>query len=450
MNLAIQPLAGTLPQLQFQEPNCFDLPNGLKVLVVENHTLPRVSLHLQIDNPLFNEGNKKGVSTLTSSLLGKGSKKTLKEDFYEEIDLLGFEFYLHASGGKAIGLSKYAGRMIELFSEALLSPHFTEEELEKERLKIIEALRSNEKNIQNILNKVENTLVFGSSHPKGEYVTEETLNNVKLIDIQNYYNTHFTPQNAYLIIIGDVQFDIVKEKVIFEFSKWIKNSSQTFIIPDPPVIDETEINWVDLPNAVQTEISIVNTICLPMNSPDYFSVLMANQILGGGADGRLFLNLREDKGWTYGAYSSASANKTITKFKISTQVRNEVVADAVNEILKEIHKLHNELVHTNELALAKSKYIGHFIMQCQKPESIARYALNRKIQELPIDFYSNYIQKINTVQPEDILRVAQKYFLANNCLIIIIGNGTEIKSQLIKTKYKIKEFDNNCNLLSSD
>lgn len=450
LDLNIQPLAGILPELYFQEPNRFELSNGLKVLVVENHKLPRVSLHLQIDRDLFTEGNKKGVDALTSSLLGKGSKKISKENFYEETDLLGFELYLHSTGGKAVGLSKYAGRMIELFAQALLFPNFTQEELEKERLKMIEALRSNEKNVQNTLTKIENALIFGPSHPKGEFITEDTLKNVSLADIQNNYNTSFRPQDAYLIIIGDIQLDVVKEKIRSEFSDWSKNSSPTQILSIPPTIDTTEINWVNLPNAVQTEISVVNTIHFPMNSPDYFSVIMANQILGGGADGRLFLNLREDKGWSYGAYSSVSASKTTTKFKVSTQVRNEVVANAIDEIVKEIQKLRNELVNDSELSLVKSKYIGHFIMQSQKSESIARYALNREIQKLPHDFYRNYIQQINAVQPEDILRVAQKYFLADNCLIVIVGNGNEIKQELFNTQYKVKEFDSNCNLLSSD
>ncbi|QYS87533.1 insulinase family protein [Flavobacterium oreochromis] len=337
--------------------------------------------------------------------------------------------------------------MIELFTEALLHPNFTQEELDKERSKMIEALRSNEKNVQNTLTKIENAQLFGITHPKGEFTTEKTLKNVNLTDIQNHYNNFFTPQNAYLVIIGDIQFDLIKEKVILEFSKWTNKPVLKLTIPNPPVINTTEINWVNLTHAVQTEISIVNTIVLPMNSPDYFAVLMANQILGGGADGRLFLNLREDKGWTYGAYSSVSANKTIAKFKVSTQVRNEVVATSIEEILKEIKKIRTELVSDHELALVKSKYIGHFIMQSQKPESIAHYALNREIQELPDNFYQNYIQQINNVQAQDILYVAKKYFLADNCLIIIVGNGNEIKSQLLNTKYIVKEFDNNYNLI---
>ncbi|MFK7002542.1 peptidase M16 [Flavobacterium covae] len=448
LNLNTPPTTGKLPELYFQEPNRFELSNGLKVLVVKNHKLPRVSIHLQIDRPLFIEGNKKGVDALTSSLLGKGSTKISKEDFYEETDLLGLEFYLHSTGGKAIGLSKYAGRMIELFAQGVLFPNFTQDELEKERLKMIEALRSNEKNVQNILNRIENALIFGSSHPKGEFITENTLKNITLNDIQNNYSNYFTPQNAYLVIIGDIQFELVKEKVISEFSTWSKNNFPIHNIPSPPTIDRTEINWVDLPNAVQTEISIANTVHLPMNSADYFPTLMANQILGGGADGRLFLNLREDKGWTYGAYSSISGSKTVTKFKISTQVRNEIVINAIDEIVKEIQKLRNELVNEMELALVKSKYIGHFIMQSQKPESVARYALNREIQNLSNDFYQNYIQQIDAVQPEDIMRVAQKYFQADHCLIIIVGNGNHIEKQLLQSKYSVKKFDIDCNFLN--
>ena len=437
-----QPKGGVMPSLKFQKPQTFVLANGLKVLVVANHKLPRVTFQLQIDHPLFTEGDKKGVDSLTSALLGKGSLNITKEAFFEEIDFLGLEMQFHASGAKAEGLSKYAGRILELFAEGCLHPNFTQEELDKERNKLIEALRSNEKNVQHTLARIENSVTFGENHPKGEFTTEATLNCVTLADVIANYQNYFNPQQAYLVIIGDVNFETVQTKVTALFSNWKANPYPTTTYDVPPTVAQTQITWVNMDHAVQTDISVVNTMDLPMNDPDYFPVVIANQILGGGADGRLFLNLREKHGWTYGSYSTIGAGKYTQKFKASAQVRHNVVGDAILEILKEIKLLRTTLVSEADLQLAKSKYIGNFIMQSQKPEAIARYALHTEIQNLPFDFYENYIENMNRVSAEDVLRVAQHYFLADNCHVFAVGKGTAIRSELEKTGITTVVVDN--------
>lgn len=442
-----QPKAGTLPSLKFQKPQTFTLTNGLKVMVVANHKLPRVTYQLQIEHAPFSEGEKKGVDALTSLLMGKGSQTISKEAFFEEIDFLGFDMQFHSSGAKAVGLSKYAGRMLELLAEGCLKPNFTQEELDKERNKLIESLRSNEKNVQHTLARIENAITFGKNHPKGEFTTETSLNQVTLEDVKANYQNYFSPQHAYLVIIGDVDFEAVQAKVTALFSDWKETAYPITTYENPPVVSQTQLHWVNMDNAVQTDISVTNTMELPMNSPDYFAVVIANQILGGGADGRLFLNLREKNGWTYGSYSSIGAGKYVQKFKASAQVRPSVVGDAINEILIEIKLIRTDLVSDADLELAKSKYIGNFIMQSQKPEAVARYALHTEIQNLPLDFYEKYIENMNRVTAEDVLRVAQKYFLVDQCHVFAVGKGEDIKAGLEKTRLETKEYNSKCEAL---
>jgi hypothetical protein len=182
-----------------------------------------------------------------------------------------------------------------------------------------------------------------------------------------------------------------------------------------------------------------------MSDPDYHAVLLANYILGGGGEGYLFLNLREDKGYTYGSYSSLSPNKYIGNFSATASVRNMVTDSSVVAMLSEIKRIRTEKVDVQRLKDAKAKYTGSFVMAVERPSTIARYALNTKINDLPEDFYKTYLSKINAVTPDDILRVASKYFLADNGRIVIVGKGSEVVANLEKSGIPVKYFDKYAN-----
>ena len=436
-----QPKAGPAPTVNVGKPQRFSLPNGLKVMVVENSKLPRVSFNLQIDNAPFAEGNKKGVDDLTSAMMGKGTKTISKDAFNEEIDFIGANINFSADGAYASGLSKYAGRILELMAQGSLDPNFTQEELDKEKAKMIEGLKSEEKSISAVATRVENFLTFGKNHPRGEYITEQTINNVTLNDLVQHYNTYFVPENAYLVVIGDVKFAEVKEKVEAAFESWTKATAPQLTYSDPRNVQYTQINFVDMPNAVQSEISVVNTVNLKMTDKDYFAAIVANQVLGGDFNSYLNMNLREKHGWTYGARSSITGNKYVTKFKSSSQVRNAVTDSAVVEFMNELKRIRKDKVSAENLKNVKAGFIGKFVMQIQKPETVARYALNTETQKLPADFYENYIKSINAVTAEDVLRVSNKYFLTDNTRIIVTGKGSEVIKGLEKLKMPIFYFD---------
>jgi zinc protease len=421
-----QPKAGPAPTININKPQSFVLKNGLKVLVVENHKLPRVSFNLTLDNPPYAEGAKKGVSDILSSMIGNGTETVSKNAFNEEIDFLGANIGFYSSGAYASGLSRYSKRILELMADGALNPLFVQEEFEKEKEKIIEGLKSSEKSVSAIAGRVENVLTYGKEHYKGEYTSEETLNNVTLNDVILNYNTYFVPANAYLVIVGDVNFKEVKKEVEKLFGKWKKATAPQLSYSDPKDVQYSQINFIDMPNAVQSEIALVNLSKLKMTDKEYFAVLLANQILGGGGEGRLFLNLREKHGWTYGAYSSIGSGKYINKFRSGSSVRNVVTDSAVVEVFNELKRIRTELVSEEDLKNAKAKYIGNFVMQIEKPSTIAGYALNKETQGLPDDFYENYIKNINAVTAEDIKNAANKYFLADKTRVVIVGKAADV------------------------
>ena len=421
-----QPKPGPAPIININKPQSFVLKNGLKVLVVENHKLPRVSFNLTLDNPPYVEASKKGVSDILSSMIGNGTQTLTKDAFNEEIDFLGANINFYSSGASANGLSRYSKRILELMVDGALNPLFVQEEFDKEKAKLIEGLKSEEKSVTAIARRVENVLTYGKDHYKGEFTSEETLNNVTLNDVINNYNTYFVPSNAYLVIVGDVKFKEVKKDVEKLFGKWKKATAPQLTYSDPKDVQYSQINFIDAPNAVQSEIALVNLSNLKMTDKEYFAVLLANQVLGGGGEGRLFLNLREKHGWTYGAYSSIGSGKYINKFRSSSSVRNVVTDSAVVEVFNELKRIRTELVSEEDLRNAKAKYIGNFVMQIEKPSTIAGYALNKETQGLPEDFYENYIKNINAVTAEDIKNAANKYFLADNTRVVIVGKAGDV------------------------
>ena len=442
-----QPEPGPAPEINLKDPHSFKLKNGLTVMVVENHKLPRVSIQLMIDNPPILEGDKAGVSSMTASLLGKGSKSISKDDFEEEVDYLGARISFGAQSAFASSLSKYFPRILELLADAAINPNFTQEEFDKEKAKLITGLKAQEKDVSAIARRVQNALAYGKNHPYGEFTTEETVNNIELRDVMQFYKDYFVPANAYLVIIGDVKFEDAKELAETHFTPWTKAVPPSFEFSKPPQAQYTQINFVDMPNAVQSEVAVQNLVHLKMADEDYLAALLANQILGGGAQGRLFQNLREDKAYTYGSYSGIGNDRFApSTFSASASVRNAVTDSAVVEILKEVDRIIHEPVSEKELEDAKAIYIGGFVMALERPETMARYAINLATENLPQDFYQNYLESINAVTVQDVQQAAQKHLSSNKARVVVTGKGSEVLENLEKTSFKeknipIKHFD---------
>ncbi|WP_083646037.1 M16 family metallopeptidase [Christiangramia flava] len=432
------PEPGPAPKVNVEEPETFDLDNGLKVMVVENHKLPRVAMSLRFDNPPHVEGQKAGVSGITGDLLGTGTQNMSKDDFNEKVDFLGARLNFYSNGASANTLSKYFPEVLKLMADGILHPKFTQEEFDKSIARTEDFLKSSEKDVSYNARRVRSALAYGKNHPYGEFQTQETVKNLSLADVENYYKTWFSPANAYLVIVGDVDEDEVKDLVKGQFSSWKKSPVPAANVPAVSNVNQTEIDFIDMPNAVQSEIALVNTINLKKKDDDYFPILVANKILGGGGEARLFLNLREDKGYTYGAYSSTGNDKYAATFVASASVRNEVTDSSVVAFLDEIYKIRNEQVTASELARAKAKLTGDFVLSLEQPSTIANFAMEIETEDLDDDFYEEYLEKIDEVTAEDVQRVAKKYFLADNSRIVIAGKASDVLENLEKMTYNGK------------
>ncbi|WP_299182641.1 pitrilysin family protein [uncultured Aquimarina sp.] len=435
------PKSGPTPVINLGEPYTFKMGNGLTVLVVENKKLPRITVSLSLDNPPNAEGDKAGIEGIVSQIMGKGTKDISKDAFNEEVDFLGAFINTGASGGFAQSLSKYSDRIIELFAKASLNPNFTQEELDLEKKKLIEGIKSGENSAEAVADRVRSVLGYGKNHPAGEYITEKTINNITLADVEKYYRNYFVPANAYMVISGDISNDKAKELVEKNFTSWKAGKAPSFGIPEVKDAQYRQINFIDMSNAVQTEMAVMNVSNLKMADEDHHAALVTNYVLGGSFGSYINMNLREEHGYTYGGRSTLPRNKNFkTLFRATAKVRNMVTDSAVVETLKEIKRIRTEDVDDEVLKNAKAKFLGDFILASENDRTIAARSIDIKTQNLPKDFYETFIAKINAVSKADIKRIANKYFNLDKARIVLVGKGSDVLENLEKISFEGKKI----------
>ncbi|MBB6332796.1 putative Zn-dependent peptidase [Chryseobacterium sediminis] len=443
IDLNAMPKPGPTPAINIAKPKTFQLSNGLTVMVVENNKLPRVNASLSMDRPPYNEGAVTGVSEIMAEQFENGTTNISKDDFNKKVDYLGANLNFSSGGASANSLSKYFPEVLGLMADAIINPKFSAEEIQNSKERAVEGLKSEEKNASSIAGRVSNALMYGKNTSRGEFETVESINKIQLADVQNIYKKYYAPDNAYLVIVGDVKFDQVKPLIEKAFSGWKKANTPIAQLEPASNLAKTEINVVDVPSAVQSVVSLNNLNTLKMKDANYFPATIANYILGGGGEARLFMNLREKNGFTYGAYSSMVASKYSPQFSASASVRNEVTDKAVKEFMNELNAI--STVKPEELANAKAKLKGSFIMSLEQPATIARFALNQKVQDLPADFYTNYLKSIDKVTAADVASAVKSTILPNQSRIFIAGKASDISEGLEKLGYPVKYFDKDAN-----
>ncbi len=435
------PEAGPAPEIKIGEAETFTLDNGLKVFVVENDKLPRVSFTLVLErDPIF-EGEKAGYLGFVGQMMTAGTTSRTKDELDEEIDFIGASISAGSTSMFGSSLKKHQEKVLELMTDVLYNPIFPQEELDKLKKQSITGLATTKDDPGAISGRLASALVYGKDHPYGEFSTEETIGNIEVEDIRNYYETFFKPNIAYMAIVGDMNVSEAEELMNQYFGEWEQGEVPTFEYTMPDGADQTMVGLVDRSSSVQTVIDVVQPIDLTLGDENYISSRLLNQIFGGGSSGRLFQNLREDKGYTYGAYSSFSSDKLVGQFSAGASVRTEVTDSAVYEFVSEIDRLLADGVTEEELTLAKANISGSFGRSLESPSTIANFALNMERYDLPSDYYATYLQKVNDLTVEDVNETAQQLIDPSKLFITAVGNGSEIAEKLERFG-EVKMYDN--------
>ncbi|MDA0940837.1 MAG: pitrilysin family protein [Bacteroidetes bacterium] len=417
------PEAGPAPELKIGTPTKLKLDNGLQVIVVENHRMPAVTWSMTLDYPPFLEGNKAGLTSIVSDMMGSGTEQRTKAQIAEEVEFLGASFRSSATGFFASSLSKHTGDLLRIVSDAILNPTFPEEELEKVKKQVSSGLANTPTSPGDIASNLVAATNFGALHPYGEVMTEESLNEIRRDDLVKYHKTYFRPNVSYLIVVGDITPDEAYAKANAHFGKWFRGDIPYTRIMPAKFPTGNQVRFAGIDGAVQSTINITQPVPFPPGHPDAAAIQLMNSILGGGAfSGRLMQNLREDKAYTYGARSSLSADPVTAQFSAFANVRTEVTDSALVEFMAEINRIRDTKVDSAELATAKAFMSGSFARSLENEGTVARFALNIERYGLPDDYYQTYLQRLEAVTVEDIQRVAQNMLKPKNLNICVVGS----------------------------
>jgi predicted Zn-dependent peptidase len=370
---------------------------------------------------------------MAGSLIMSGTSNRTKDQLDKEVDYIGASLSADNSSITLSCLTKHVTKGLDLMSDVLLNASFPESEVERIRKQNQNNLTSTKSDAASMATNATVKVNF-PNHPFGEVMTEESLNSITREDIINYYKSNFTPNGSYLVIVGDITKEEAKKMVESYFGSWKGGEVFKSDLGNGKPANGNQVFFVKKPGAVQSVVYITFPMKIKTGDKDQLALSVLNGILGGGGFGtRLFQNLRENKAYTYGCYSTLNVTENGSWMSAGGNFRNAVTDSAIIEILKEFAVITTDLVKDDELSLTKSSMSGGFARSLERPQTIARFALNIIKNKLDQDYYKSYLQRLDAVTKEDVLAMAKKYFTAKNCNIIVVGNEEIVE--------KLKVFD---------
>ncbi len=434
------PASGPAPAASFPAYETRVLANGLRVYVVEDHRTPTVTLRLLVKSGDAADRNEVGVADAVAALLNRGTTKRNAVEFAELTDFLG----ARVEGGSgedssslvASGLVKDLPKLVDLLGDAALHPIFPEEELAKHKKQTISSIVQGKQRPATLANELVGKLLYGSNHPYGNYPTEEKVNALTRDMLVRFHALHYSPDNATLAVVGDLKADDVMpllEKTLGAWPVAAGTDDSEPIFPDlPPAPKELTVHLVDRPGSVQSAIIICRG-GVPRDNHDTPELGVLNSVLGGGFSGRLFQNLRERYGYTYGSSSSFAMNRLAGTFEASAEVRNAVTLPAIQEILNELRRLDAENVPDLELGMQREFLAGNYLLSLENAGRTATRVQEIDLYKLPVDYYKTYAARVSSVGANQIKSLDDKY-LGNpdkgGWTVVVVGEAKEIKAQL--------------------
>jgi zinc protease len=423
-------------RVQLPKPQEATLENGLAVAVLEDHELPTFTLQLIVKGGgLVDPHDKRGLAMATAALLREGTAKRTSREVAEQLAVLGSSFNAGASpssGETSVtvsGLIENLDATLALAAELIRQPTFPQAEVDKFKARFLAQLQ-HQRSLPGFMAQEHFMRAVYGEHPGSHIVPPESvLQALRTEDLAAYHRTHYLPNNVLLIAHGDVTLADLTSRLKRVFGDWRRREPVTPKLPELTAPSKARVLLVDRPGSVQTSLW-VGGLGIERNSEDYFAVLVMNHILGGGPASRLFLNLREDKGYTYGVYSSFSGSRFPGVVVASTDVRSEATQPALQELAAELKRIAEEPVSAQELTNAKRALVGRFALSLDSPQALIMNVATQKIYGLSPDYWDKYPQHVEAVTPAEIQRVARKYYDPRRLQLIAVGDATHVRAAL--------------------
>lgn len=441
------PVSDEVLRVTLPRPVESDLPNGIHLMVMENHRAPTVSFQLLIQGAggYYDPADMPGLAELTATLMREGTKTLSSPEIAEKLETLAATVNVDTSMGSQVAtltassLTENFDQVVAIAADILLNPTFPEEELARTKTRMRGGLVQQRGNPGFLAGELMSRVLYGS-HPAGRVsITLPVLQRVTHADLAAFHQKTYVPDFAVLGVSGDITAREARRTFEAALAGWKKAAVPRPTVSDPIDVTGAKVYFVDRADSVQTSLR-VGAPAISRLSPDYDVVSVMNKILGGGPTGRLFLNLREDKGYTYGASSGFSALRYRGGWQASTDVRSEVTGLALGELMAEIRRLRDERVPDQEFRNAKRSMVAAFALSLESPGGILNNHITRWLYGLPLDYLDTYPDRIMAVTVEQVQAAARKYLDPSRLQIVAVGDGGKIADAL-KTFGPVETYD---------
>ncbi len=433
--------------LNIPKPYETTLANGLQVVVVEDTRLPLVSYRLAFRTGSANDpAELPGLTSLMTDLLNEGTERRTSKQIADEVARIGATLSAGTNSDyttvAASALSVYGDQVLDLLADIALHPSFPASELELSRQNRKQGLIAQRAQPSFLASERLSRILFGQ-HPYATIsATPESLDAMTRERIMSFHRSMFVPNNAVLIVVGNVKRDAAMKRIEELFGKWAKGQTPTENFPAPPARTARALYVVDRPGSEQSNIVIANT-AITRTSPDYFPMLVMHTVLGANASSRLFMNLREAKGYTYGAYSNLDTRRFLGTFRATAEVRTPVTGASLKEFFLELERIRKEAVSEKELMDAKAYLTGVFPIRIETQEGLTDQFVQIKMYGLPADYLQTYRERVQSVTAADIQRVATQNVTPDRVAVVIVGDASAIAEQIKPYSDTVELYDTN-------
>ncbi|MGE3467317.1 MAG: M16 family metallopeptidase [Pyrinomonadaceae bacterium] len=436
-----------LPLVSFDIPNPFQttLANGLRVVIFEEERVPLVSFRLAFQSGDINDPHElPGLTSALTSMLTEGTELYTSAQLADKIERLGARLSASSSDDftivSASALSLYSSEILAMMAEIVLRPSIPENELDLYRRNAIEHLKFQRSQPPFLASEQTARLMYGE-HPYS--IVSPKAADIEQLDrvlLAKFHKQVMIPNNAMMIVVGDVKRDEFLQELNHHFGDWSPGVVEKAVFPAPPERTKRTLTVVDRPGSAQSNIVLANR-AINRTDPDYFPVIVMNQVLGAGASSRVFMNLREEKGYTYGAYTRLNPRKLAGDIEATAEVRNEVTGVSLKEFFFELERIRDEKVGGEELADAKNFLTGVFPIRVETQDGLTNLIVNQHLYGLPEDYLQTYREHINAVTVDDVHMAAQKYVRPGEMAIVIVGDADEVIPQAASYAESVEIYD---------
>ena len=430
------PISNEVLKVKLPRPVEQKLSNGMRLLVVENHKVPTISLQIAIPSgTLQDPEDMRGIAEATAALIRLGTKTRNSKDLAEAMADVGASvgFYSGQDSGSIFvsSLTENFDAALALLADMLLNPTFPQDELDKWKTRQKSNLQQAKTNPGSLASERMFKLLYPSDARQYTLPTAASIDKITREKVIEHYKTYYVPSGEWAGIAGDITPKEAASKLEKALAAWKGGPVKHPALPMAGPLPEKKVILISRPNSVQTMLVVVNR-AIDRMSPDYIECQVMNRVLGAGPSSRLFRNIREAKGYTYGIGSGFSASKVLNFFAANTSVRTEVTEPALAEVLKEFQAIRDVPVPAVELADAKSAIVAGFVLALENPSGVLSRWLEQRDYGLPEDYWDQYTVKIQAVTAADVQRVAKQYVPLDNAQIVAVGDATKIAELLKK------------------